>query len=336
LTGGINIDVEKWIEQRTILKVYRGSHAYGTNHKDSDIDLGGICIPPKDYIVGFHKFDQWENKNYINFHSYNKSRKSAEIVIYGLYKFFNLAFNCNPNIIEHIFVDPTHILQCNEYGKLLIDNRRLFLTKRARHTFGGYAFGQLKRLTNKLPMNEAKKKIENINNKINEYQVYITKIEHKKDLFKNKEIDDNEALLLLGIKNEIIEYNTRINNLTKEKNDIENLIGGGNHNHHGSHKDIIDKYQWDTKHGSHLIRLLHMGLEILTEGECYVLRPDNNYLLAIRHGDYTLEYIQKEADRLFKLLDDAYINSKLPNAPDIEKVNKLLCEMTFKSFTEDW
>jgi predicted nucleotidyltransferase len=66
------MDVTKWVEKRTILKVYRGSHAYGTNHKDSDIDLGGICIPPKDYIVGFHGFDQWENKSYINFYGYNK------------------------------------------------------------------------------------------------------------------------------------------------------------------------------------------------------------------------------------------------------------------------
>jgi len=118
----------------------------------------------------------------------------------------------------------------------------------------------------------------------------------------------------------------------KEIKDINYQLGGGNHGHHGSHKALIDKYGFDSKHGSHLIRLLHMGLEILTEGECNVLRPDNNYLLAIRNGEYTLEYIQQEADRLFKLLDDVYINSKLPSKPDIKKINSLLCDLTLRSF----
>jgi hypothetical protein len=326
-------DVTKWVEDRTILKVYRGSHAYGTNHKDSDVDLGGVCIPPKEFIIGYDHFEQWENKNYTNFKAYNKLKKSAEITIFALHKFINLAFNCNPNVIEHLFVNPTHIMHCNDYGKKLIENRNLFLTKRARHTFGGYAFSQLKRLTNKLPMDEAKAKIERLEIKKQEYNIYLTKLKHRKEMFNNKQnLTDDEALLLIGLKSEEEDYTERIAKLDKEIRDIEFLMGGGNHNHHGSHKSIIDEYGFDTKHAMHLIRLLHMGLEILVDGECNVLRPDNNYLLAIRNGEYTLEYIQAEADRLFKLLDDAYVNSKLPNSPDRNKINKLLCDMTLSSF----
>jgi hypothetical protein len=326
-------DVTKWVEDRTILKVYRGSHAYGTNHKDSDVDLGGICIPPKEFLIGFDRFDQWENKNYTNFNSYNKLKKSAEITIFALHKFVNLAFNCNPNVIEHLFVAPHHIIYCDDFGKQLIENRNLFLTKRARHTFGGYAFSQLKRLTNKLPMDEAKAKIERLKTKKKEYNIYLTKLEHRKNLFKNtKELSDDEALLLIGLKSEVEDYTERVAKLDKEIREVEFLMGGGNHNHHGSHKGIIDEYGYDTKHAMHLIRLLHMGLEILVEGECNTLRPDNNYLLSIRHGEFTLEQIQAEAERLFKLLDDAYVGSKLPNSPDRNKINKLLCDMTILSF----
>lgn len=329
-------DVTKWIEDRTILKVFRGSHSYGTNHKDSDIDLGGVCIPPKEYIIGFDNFEQWESKDYTNFAAYNKYKKPAEITIYGLHKFIRLAFNCNPNIIEHLFVSPGHILHCDDLGKMLIENKKLFLTKRARHTFGGYAFSQLKKLTNKLPMDEAKKRLENLEQKINEYNIYLTKLKHKLNIFNNKvDLNDDQALLVMGIKGEIADYNNRIAKLKKEIDDIKYQMGGGNHSHHGSHKGIIDEYGWDTKHGTHLIRLLHMGLEILIEGDCYTLRPDNNYLLAIRHGEYTLEQIQTEADRLFKLLDDAYVKSDLPKAPDRDKINNLLCEMTMLSF-EKW
>lgn len=250
-------NVEKWLEDRTILKVYRGSHAYGTNHEDSDVDLGGVCIPPADYIIGLRNFEQWESKSYTNFPAYRKSKQPAEITIYGIHKFFRLAFNCNPNVIEYLFTAKNHILKCTELGQILLANRELFLSKRVRYTFGGYAFSQLQRMTRK-----------------------------------------------------------------------------SNNRHRGSHKNIIEEYGYDVKHALHLIRLLNMGLEILVSGECNVLRPDNNYLLAIRHGEYTLEQVKEEAERKFKLLDEAYVNSKLPHAPDEDKINELLCEMTLTSFEE--
>ena len=88
----------KWIEDNIILKVYRGSHSYGTSHETSDIDLGAITIPSREYIIGFENFEQYISKEYYNF---GDKTKKAEIAIYGLHKFFNLAFNCNPNIVEH-------------------------------------------------------------------------------------------------------------------------------------------------------------------------------------------------------------------------------------------
>jgi len=327
------MNTEEWIENNTILKVYRGSHSYGTNHKDSDIDLGGVCIPPKDYIIGYHHFEQYENKNYTNFSAFNKSKQPAEIVIYGLHKFINLASGCNPNSIEYLFTNQTHILFINDFGKELIDNRHLFLSKKARHTFGGYAFNQLKRLTNKLPMEEYKIKLNNLKEKKKEYEIHIEKLNHQLESFNNKSsLTNEEAFQKIGIKDTIKKYIGYIHDIIKEAEKINYQLGGGNHNHHGSHKGIIDQHGYDTKHAMHLLRLLHMGLEILTEGECNVLRPDNNYLLAIRNGEYSLEYIQEEADRLFKLLDDAYVTSKLPSKPNVEKINDLLCDLTLRSF----
>lgn len=330
------MDVTKWLEDQTILKVYRGSHAYGTNTETSDIDIGGVCIPPIDYIIGCYSFEQYESKNYINFPTYNKSKKVADAVIYSLNKFINLAIGCNPNIIEYLFTDRTHIIKCTPEGQMLIDNRNIFLSKKARHTFGGYAFAQLKRLTNKLPMEEAKKRLENLNQKINQLEIHLAKQNHELDIYNNQKIwDDNDAIYVLGIKTDIKNTNEIIGKHKNEIIEIEKAMGGGNHNHHGSHKELIDMYGFDSKHAMHLIRLLHMGLEILTTGECYVLRPDNNYLMAIRNGEYTLEYIQKEAERLFKLLDDALVKSKLPNSPDIKKVNKLLIDLTWESIQKE-
>jgi len=329
-------NIQDWLNDRIILKVYGGSHSYGTNTPNSDIDIRGVCIPPKNYIIGIDNFEQHESKTYIDYAGYNKKKEPADTVIYGLHKFIRLAMNCNPNIIENLFVDRTHIMSKNELGQMLIDNRLIFLTKKARHTFGGYAFSQLHRLTNKLPMEEAKEKLENNNKKIEEYEVHLTKLNHQEKQFYNKlELTGEEVLVLKGLETEIKKYKQLIGTIKENTKEIKNRMGYGNHNHRGSHKDLIDAYGYDTKHAMHLIRLLRAGLEILTEGNCYTLRPDYNYLLAIRNGEYTLEYIKAEADRMFKLLDDAYINSKLPHSPDVNKINNLLCDMTLLSF-EKW
>jgi predicted nucleotidyltransferase len=100
-------------------------------------------------------------------------------------------------------------------------------------------------------------------------------------------------------------------------------------------KQLVEKYGYDTKNASHLIRLLRMGVEFLTEGELYVERTiDASQLLEIKKGGWKLEEVQKEADRWFKNAEQAYINSKLPNEPDKEKINDLLIDVIQTAYKE--
>ena len=43
---------------------------------------------------------------------------------------------------------PEHYIKLTDAGKFLLDNKKLFLSKLAIHTFGGYANAQLRRLEN--------------------------------------------------------------------------------------------------------------------------------------------------------------------------------------------
>ena len=89
-------------------------------------------------------------------------------------------------------------------------------------------------------------------------------------------------------------------------------------------KRIVDKFGYDTKNASCLIRLLRMGIEFLKDGQLYVFRrSDGPQLLEIKRGEWTLEQVKTEADRLFKLLEEVYINSVLPVGPDKEKIEKM-------------
>lgn len=92
-------------------------------------------------------------------------------------------------------------------------------------------------------------------------------------------------------------------------------------------KALVEKWGFDTKNASHLIRLLKMGIEFLSTGELQVHREDNSYLVDIKQGKYTLEQIKTEAERLFKVSETAFVNSTLPSKIDKKKVENLLVEI---------
>lgn len=64
-----------------------------------------------------------------------------------------------------------------------------------------------------------------------------------------------------------------------------------------------------------------------TEGALHVEREDALQLLEIKRGEWTLDQVKTEADRLFTLAQEAYVRSHLPPQPDMEKINKLCVEM---------
>jgi uncharacterized protein len=92
-------------------------------------------------------------------------------------------------------------------------------------------------------------------------------------------------------------------------------------------KELVEKYGYDCKNASHLIRLLRMGTEFLKDGELYVHRDDAPQLLEIKRGEWSLEQVKKEADKWFSLAEQAYLNSSLPKRPDFTYINKLTVDV---------
>lgn len=99
-------------------------------------------------------------------------------------------------------------------------------------------------------------------------------------------------------------------------------------------RQLVEKFGFDTKNAAHLIRLLRMGIEFLSTGELQVEREDASQLLEIKKGEWSLEEIVDEADRLFKVSEQSFLNSKLPNSPDKDKINKLSVEVISEAFQE--
>jgi len=97
-------------------------------------------------------------------------------------------------------------------------------------------------------------------------------------------------------------------------------------------KVIFDKFGYDTKQGSHLIRLLRSGIEYLETGKLNVKRKDALELIEIKKGKWPLKDIKEEANLLFAKAQIVRDNSKLPNLPDFGKANKLCKEIILGCF----
>ena len=129
----------KWLDKRTILLAITGSHAYGTNTEDSDIDYKGVCIPPIDYYLGLDSFNEYNNSGGKNF---KNTKDDVDINIIHINKFVKDAMKGTPNNIEILFLREQDYVRLTEIGELLIKNRHLFLSKQVYNRFSGYAKSQ--------------------------------------------------------------------------------------------------------------------------------------------------------------------------------------------------
>lgn len=286
-----------------------GSHAYGTNVETSDIDIRGVALNTKQELLGQSNFEQQINKE-------------TDTTIYAFNKFINLATNCNPNIIELLGNPKEMYIMGNDIGQEIIDNKKLFLSQKAKFSFGGYAIGQLRRLENALAHDsyaEAKEfehisgSLTNIINKLNgryseiAEQNYIKTTSSSEGLFLDIHLTNYPMKDFNGIYGEMgecVKNYSKLNNRNQKK-DNQHL----------------------NKHALHLIRLYLMAIDIMSKGEINTFRThDLGLLMDIRSGKYlTADGFNSAFDDLLteltKKFDYACDNSILPIKPKYNDIN---------------
>jgi predicted nucleotidyltransferase len=138
-------------KESVILLCLAGSRAYGTYTEMSDTDYKGILIPPRRVMLSpFKNFDQTDWKGLESTGRTSEISGTVEAdeegTLFGIQKFARLATSCNPNVVETLFIDKKDVVYETEAGRLLRENRKMFLSQRACKTFTGYALSQLKRI----------------------------------------------------------------------------------------------------------------------------------------------------------------------------------------------
>jgi predicted nucleotidyltransferase len=302
-----------WLPKRTAFLTIYGSHAYGLATETSDVDLKGFAIPPAEYFHGFlRKFEQAESRN-------------PDMTIFDIRKFVQLAADCNPSVIEILWVDESEIIQINRFGRMLLDNREKFLSQKAKWTFCGYSMAQLKRIkvhrkyllhppTHKPTRSEFGLPETSIISK--DIMGAIQNLEDKNVIAAHE--DEFGPAVMAAYQRERSYHNS-----LREWQQYENWKTTRN----PARAALEAKYSIDTKHAMHLVRLMRMCREILAEGRVVVKRPDRDELLAIRNGAWTYEQIVEWAERQDVELTELADRSPLPHAPDRNFLQELCCQI---------
>jgi predicted nucleotidyltransferase len=279
---------EQFWETNLIYKVVAGSWAYGLETSASDLDVRGVCIPPRRYLLGLSAFEQWEHQD-----------ESGDVVIYALEKFVRLALACNPNVIELLYTEPRFHLFVNESGWRLLENRDLFLSRQAGRTFSRYAIGQLRRMERhhrwlvNPPDHEPGQE---------EFGGHLANGRYK--------FPDHDAYKA---------YQAALKHWKQYQS--------WRRNRNPARAELEQKYGYDTKHALHLLRLLRMGAEILETGQVHVYRSDREWLRQVRDGLLSYEEVLELASSYEDQLGELYAVSPLAEEPDSEAAEALVIEL---------
>lgn len=293
-----------------------GSHAYGTSNENSDLDIRGIATNSKRNILIGNDFEQVVNVE-------------TDTTIYSFDKIIELFCSCNPNTIELLGLKPEHYLYMSPIGKEIIDNRKMFLSKKAVHTFGGYANSQLRRLENKSARLVSQSKME---------KHILKSVEHASTDFKTRYFSMPDDAIKLYIDKAVQEgYDTEIfmdvvlnhyplrdfKDLWSEMNAIVKSYSKiGKRNEKAMSHDKLGK------HMMHLVRLYYMCFDILEDGEIHTYRDkEHDFLMSIRNGEYLDENRQpipefyKIVDKLEQRLNYLKDYTNLPDVVNMDLVN---------------
>ena len=335
-----------------IVKHLAGSHSYGTAIASSDVDYRGVFVgDPINVRTPFFRVDE------VNVTTEEDTK------LYELSNFMKLAVDCNPNIIETLWVDDSSIVKEHPAFSLLRQAAPQLLSRRIAFTTVGYALSQLKRIKghNKWinsPQPEQKPQAVDFVSMVQHFTQPNERATMPRD-FDLRKFMDGWRLIPFGKDTFGLyryEGRTPFNESTGSLNDDfedESRVGLGaptyvvkfnrqefedaklrweqywewKRNRNETRSALEEQHGFDTKHAMHLVRLLRMGYEAVTEGVIRVKRPDAEELLSIRNGAWTYDQIVEYAEDMNSLVETAVDRSDLPKQGNLLLAAKVVLQV---------
>ena len=125
-----------------VLRTLVGSTVHGLgNPATDDRDEMGVCVEPKEYILGLREFEHFVYRSQPEGHPSGPG--DLDLTIYSLRKWCRLATRGSPTVLLLLFVtDPAHVLLRTQIGEELQALAPALVSRRTGEAFLGYLTSQ--------------------------------------------------------------------------------------------------------------------------------------------------------------------------------------------------
>jgi len=334
-----------------LLKCISGSQAYGLALPHSDTDIKGVFIQPRKEYYGLIYIDQINNQ-------------TNDIMYYEIKKFVELLLKNNPNILELLSTPDDCVLHHHRAMNLL--KPEMFLSKLCNQTFGQYAYAQIKKARglNKKILNPLDRKRKTLLDfchvvkgqgsvPVTEWlaeQGYVqehcglVKIDHMRDMyalyhqpqsdrrfygiFSGEDADEvSLSSVPEGIQPKCILYFNKdgYSVYCKEYRQYWDWVELRNEERYEN--TVSHGKNYDAKNMMHVFRLLNMAEEIARYKKVNVRRPEREWLLKVRAGEFSYEDLLEQSEAKIGIVDDLFKKSDLPEHPDFVNAESILTDI---------
>ena len=334
-----------------LLKCISGSQAYGLALPHSDTDIKGVFVLPKREFYGLTYTDQINNA-------------TNDEMYYEIWKFVDLLLKNNPNILELLNTPDDCILYRHPSMDLI--RPEFFLSRLCNQTFGQYAYTQIKKargLNKKIlnPLDERRKTVLDFcyiiqgqgsvpatewlsRMRYRQEECGLVSINHMRDVYAlfapsqalrqfrgiySSEKADDVSLSSIpeGLAPAATLYFNK-DGYTVYCKEYKQYWEWVEQRNEARYENTVEHGKnYDAKNMMHVFRLLNMAEEIARFKKVNVRRPEREWLLRIRAGEFTYEDLLVQADEKIQRVEELFMRSDLPEAPDSELCEELLVKI---------
>jgi uncharacterized protein len=287
-----------------------GSIAYGLARQGSDVDVKGVVIGPAAWYFGWAGGPE-------------QIDVSPDHVRYDIRKFFRLAVDANPTVLELLWTRPEDHRIVTPAGERLLGARQGFLSQRVAERFGRYALAQLKRIRTHRAWLLSPPTGAPTRAQLGLPERTLIPADQLAAAEALLDADQHEAANVSPNFIDVLDREKRYKSAQQQWRHYNDWL----RNRNPARSELETRFGYDTKHAMHLVRLQRMALETLDSGTVNVFRPDREELLAIRDGALTFDQLEAQTADTAVTIEAAARVSRLPEHPDEAALNQLCTDL---------
>ena len=334
-----------------LFEVISGSRAYGLATPESDTDIKGVFVQPRDAFYGLGRVSQINGPG-------------NDVVFYELGRFVELLAKGNPNLLETLFTPDDCVIVKHPLMERL--DPALFLSRQCFQSFAQYALTQIrkarglnKKIVNPMPaerwgvldfchvfegQGSVPVRVWMAREGLDQREVGLTAVPHAPDVFAVFR-DPAGALGYRGMLQDEQATELRVSSVGRDAVPMAWMFFNRNAYRKHCH-DWQEYWEWvemrndarfrqteahgqgyDAKNLMHTFRLLGLAEDIARHGQLHLRVDDPSFLLAIKRGEYGYDWLLAEAERRMARIEGMFQDSPLPPAPDMDRVEAVLVDI---------